>query len=88
MSEALYYAALGDPSVPVMINPEAALEDLQAKLDGALTKEFEGIPVSRVARLGDSAHLIADFVRMNGVDLIMMPTHGYGVFRRLLGGLR
>lgn len=85
VAEAVYYA-VGDPGGPVIINSELVLDDLQARLDGALTHDFEGIPVTRVAQLGDPACLIADYAKMNGVDLIMMPTHGYGLFRRLLLG--
>lgn len=85
VAEAVYYA-LGDPGGPIIINAELVLDDLQARLDTPLRSDFEGIPVTRVAKLGDPAHLIADYAKMNGVDLIMMPTHGYGIFRRLLLG--
>ncbi len=36
--------------------------------------------------LGDPAQVITAFAHTQGVDLIMMPTHGYGPFRRLLLG--
>jgi hypothetical protein len=39
-----------------------------------------------MAILGDPAHAITDFVASNKVDLVMMPTHGYGPFRQLLLG--
>lgn len=35
---------------------------------------------------GDAAHAIAAFALDHRIDLIMMPTHGYGPFRRLLLG--
>ncbi len=35
---------------------------------------------------GDAARAIDDYARENGADLIMMPTHGYGLFRTLLLG--
>jgi nucleotide-binding universal stress UspA family protein len=44
------------------------------------------MPVTRVADSGDPAFTIVDFAHNNGVDLIMMPTHGYGRFRSLLLG--
>lgn len=44
-----------------------------------------GNPQIEVA-LGDPAVIISDYARQNGVDLIMMPTHGYGKFRSLLLG--
>jgi nucleotide-binding universal stress UspA family protein len=36
--------------------------------------------------LGDAACIIKDYVTQNGIDLIAMPTHGYGMFRRALLG--
>ncbi len=39
-----------------------------------------------VVELGDAAVAISDYARDHGVDLIMMPTHGYGKFRSLLMG--
>ena len=36
--------------------------------------------------IGDPAQMITRFAHANGVDLIMMPTHGYGPFRSLLLG--
>lgn len=40
----------------------------------------------RTAELGDPAQLIVNYAETAGVDLIMMPTHGCGPFRRLLLG--
>jgi nucleotide-binding universal stress UspA family protein len=59
---------------------------LQARLSGALTPELAGITVHRNAQLGDPAQTITQFAQSEGVDLIMMPTHGYGRFRTLLLG--
>jgi nucleotide-binding universal stress UspA family protein len=35
---------------------------------------------------GDPAQLINTYAQENGSDLIMMPTHGYGIFRSMLLG--
>jgi nucleotide-binding universal stress UspA family protein len=78
--------ALSEPGGPVVVNWELELEDLQGKLDGAMTREFAGLQVDRVAGLGDAATYITEFADCKGVDLIMMPTRGYGVFRRFLLG--
>jgi nucleotide-binding universal stress UspA family protein len=51
-----------------------------------LTDQFQALKVQRVAIEGDAAHAIEDYARENGTDLIMMPTHGYGLFRTLLLG--
>lgn len=74
------------PAGPSMINPAEAEQQLEARLKGALQAELAGIPVQRVAQLGDPAQTITQYARSEGVDLIMMPTHGYGPFRTLLLG--
>jgi nucleotide-binding universal stress UspA family protein len=42
--------------------------------------------VTRLSTIGDPAYEIVQYAGKNGVDLIMMPTHGYGQFRSLLLG--
>ncbi len=81
-----YYASMGDPGAAVVIDLEELLRDLKTRLDTSLTKEFAGLQVDRVAALGDPARVITEFANAHDVDLIMMPTHGYGPFRRLLLG--
>jgi len=44
------------------------------------------LEVKRVLREGDPARTIVEYATEEHVDLIMMPTHGYGPFRRLLLG--
>src|SRR4051812_35255270 len=39
-----------------------------------------------VAETGDAARAIAECVGARQIDLVMMPTHGYGMFRRALLG--
>jgi nucleotide-binding universal stress UspA family protein len=61
----------------------------QAETEAAqayLTDKFAGLKVQRVVVEGDAARSIDDYARENGTDLIMMPTHGYGLFRTLLLG--
>jgi nucleotide-binding universal stress UspA family protein len=48
--------------------------------------EFGELPVKRVIVTGDAAESIAAQAARHNIDLIMMPTHGRGVFRRLLLG--
>ena len=59
---------------------------MKTRLESSLTRNFVGLRVDRIAELGDPAETIIDFARTDGVDLIMMPTHGYGRFRSLLLG--
>jgi nucleotide-binding universal stress UspA family protein len=51
-----------------------------------LTDIFQGFKVERVVIEGDASRTINDYARENGTDLIMMPTHGCGLFRTLLLG--
>jgi nucleotide-binding universal stress UspA family protein len=59
---------------------------LQSRLDQALITELAGVPVERISDAGDPGFRITDFAHSHGVDLIMMPTHGLGLFRSLLVG--
>lgn len=77
---------MGDPGTFVYIAADEIMDELKARLDRALVKELAHTSVERVATLGDPAAVITDFARENRVDLIMMPTHGWGKFRRLLLG--
>jgi nucleotide-binding universal stress UspA family protein len=81
-----YYASMGDPGAAMVVDLQELLQDLKTRLDGSLIRELAGLQVERVAMLGDPAQVITEFARTQGVDLIMMPTHGYGPFRRLLLG--
>jgi nucleotide-binding universal stress UspA family protein len=62
------------------------IRELKAQLDVALPTELGGVTVERIAEAGDPALRIAQFAQTNAVDLIMMPTHGVGLFRSLLIG--
>jgi nucleotide-binding universal stress UspA family protein len=59
---------------------------LKARLDQALIPELAGVRVERIADAGDPGFRIADFAHGHAVDLIMMPTRGFGLFRSLLVG--
>jgi nucleotide-binding universal stress UspA family protein len=75
----------GAAGVP-LIDTEEMLRNLKTELDGAFAKDFANLPVDRVAALGDPAQLITEFAASHDIDLIAMPTHGYGPFRQLLLG--
>ena len=60
--------------------------DLKSQLDQALAAELAGLTVERIADAGDPALRITEFAHTHRVDLIMMPTHGVGLFRSLLIG--
>lgn len=67
-------------------NPAEWTGSLHAQLEEALTDDLAGIAVERVADSGDPAFRIRAFADTHGVDLIMMPTHGLGLFRGFLMG--
>ena len=60
--------------------------DTKSRLDGALSQELAGVAVERVVAEGDPAVKIVEWAHGHATGLIMMPTHGFGVFRRLLIG--
>jgi len=80
------YAGMGEPAAPVFLDDDSLREDVQARLATAFTREFAHLPVERVAEVGDPAEVITRFAHTQGIDLIMMPSHGYGPFRSLLLG--
>jgi nucleotide-binding universal stress UspA family protein len=47
---------------------------------------FEELSVTRVVEVGNTARTITRYADEHGIDLIMMPTHGHGRFRRFLLG--
>jgi nucleotide-binding universal stress UspA family protein len=81
-----FYYGMGDPGTAIVVDFAELLQDLKARLNSSLNQKFAGLRVERVAELGDPAQVITHFAHMHDVDLIMMPTHGYGPFRRLLLG--
>lgn len=55
-------------------------------LNEFLATELDGQRVTRIALDGDPAQEIVAFAHQQAVDLIVMPTHGYGPFRRFILG--
>lgn len=62
------------------------LRQAERQLDQALKPELQGLAVKRVLRKGDPAEEIVRTAREEKAGLIVMPTHGFGVFRRFLLG--
>jgi len=56
------------------------------ELDDFLCAALNHLNTRRILREGDPAEVIADQAVQDRSDLIMMPTHGYSPFRRLLLG--
>jgi len=56
------------------------------EFNGYLKDKFPDLKTRRAMLEGDPAQTIGAFAQENGFDLIMMPTHGYGLFRSMLLG--
>lgn len=61
-------------------------EQVRKQLETFLSDEMAAIGPKRVLLEGDPARKIVEYAETNGVRLIMMPTHGYGGFRRFILG--
>src|SRR5579871_4044974 len=61
-------------------------QQARQSLDDFLADAFGHLEVRRVLREGDPAHEIVDCARAESASLVVMSTHGYGPFRRLLLG--
>ena len=66
---------------------ESSQADLrEEELAAYLKRHFAGEGVRRILTVGDPARRSTEFAADEAVDLIMMPTHGYGPFRRFILG--
>jgi nucleotide-binding universal stress UspA family protein len=73
----------------VVMSPEVAeeaFEQSKGELERFAADGLKGISVTRVVEEGDASRQIVQFAQQGGFDLIVMPTHGYGPFRRFLLG--
>ncbi len=59
---------------------------LLERLKGFVGPEVPGVHRGTVVLEGDPAEKIVEFAKINAVDLIVMPTHAHGRFRRFLLG--
>jgi nucleotide-binding universal stress UspA family protein len=62
------------------------MDDGKQRVGSFLKDEFQDIPTTRLVLEGDPSWRITEYADREKVDLIMMPTHGYGPFRRFLLG--
>jgi nucleotide-binding universal stress UspA family protein len=63
-----------------------AREEAEEEMKEFRSNEWRHLGVKRVLQEGDPARQIVEYASSEHIDLIMMPTHGYGPFRRLLIG--
>lgn len=64
----------------------AGVEAANHRMKAFLSEDFKHLDVKRVVLEGDSALKTIEFATQEGMDLIMMPTHGLGPFRRFVLG--
>ncbi len=83
------WAAVASPegyATPPQYDIESTLQRIHDELDKFLCEDLKGVRVRREIYDGDPAVAIAEFAQTEKCDLIVMPTHGYGPFRRFLLG--
>jgi len=78
-------ANMPEAGVPEFWWEERRLQTRQ-QLDEFQAGDFRNMPVRHLLLEGDVAHSIVDLAHSEKADLIVMPTHGYGRFRRLVVG--
>ena len=72
------------PAEPYVWQPQTKL--MVERLNEFTAAYFPDLPTRAFVRLGDPAHVIVDAAQTEKVDLIMLPTHGRGPFRRFVLG--
>ncbi len=64
----------------------ARAAQVKKNLASHLDAELKGLDVKRILLEGDPARKIIEYATAEAVGLILMPTHGYGPFRRFILG--
>jgi nucleotide-binding universal stress UspA family protein len=61
-------------------------ETSKQQMQKFVARHFSSTKLEAIVKEGDPAETIINYAREHAADLIMMPTHGYGPFRRFLVG--
>ena len=69
-----------------LVDTNGIREARHNEFDSYLKDAFSGVTVRREMLEGDAAEVIANYAAGHSTSLIMMPTHGYGIFRGMLLG--
>lgn len=80
---------LSDPGFggPAMLDaPEALVADANRQLSKIVEEELTPLAVRTVVVRGHPPTQILDLIEREPIDMVAIPTHGYGPFRRLLLG--
>jgi nucleotide-binding universal stress UspA family protein len=82
-----WYVGLAPAEVESTMDTTELVTDRRRTLDEYLQYELQGLrQIQKIVEIGEPAMVISEYARKEHVDLIMMPTHGHGPFRRLLLG--
>ncbi len=71
---------------PEVYDFEGLSADLRAELAKFAEAELPKVDVTCFVEMGEAAAVITTYAETENIGLIMMPTHGYGAFRRALLG--
>ncbi|MBZ5593916.1 MAG: universal stress protein [Acidobacteriia bacterium] len=83
----VWYGDLPPEELQALIDIRELIKDRQVTLNACLQDEFRDVAdIERIVERGEPARVIAEHARKDRAHLIMMPTHGYGPFRRMLLG--
>jgi len=83
----VWYGDLAAAELQLLVDVEDLKKERRHTLDGYLRHELRDlVGVEKIVENGDPAYVIEEYARNQKADLIMMPTHGHGPFRRLLLG--
>ena len=83
----VWYGDLAAAELELLVDIEQLKKERQHTLDAYLRSELQNVSkLEKLVENGDPAHVITEYARKEHMDLIMMPTHGHGPFRRLLLG--
>lgn len=71
---------------PDTFEPPPAAGILEVRLRAFASEQFPHMSTSSKVLRGEPARTIVEFAQKAGADMIALPTHGYGLFRRALLG--
>jgi nucleotide-binding universal stress UspA family protein len=80
------FSAADGYATPPPFDLDSTIDQVKAQLGSFLQDELSRIEIVTEVRQGDPAREIAEYACTEGCSLIVMPTHGYGPFRRFLLG--
>jgi nucleotide-binding universal stress UspA family protein len=83
----IWYGELPSEELQTIVDIHEMAQNRKEMLESYLREEMKDIPdIERIVRCGEPARMIVERAQRDHAHLIMMPTHGYGPFRRMLLG--